>query len=80
MLKASEIQGYKKQTDQVSKEQESRTQVPKKLLATENPVIVIPAVVVKPVPVPDPTVDAPADIIDSAGNVGTAPSRKDKVN
>jgi len=49
-------------------------------LATENPVIVVPVVVVKPVPVSDPTVIVPVDIEDLVGIVGMAPKLRNTLS
>jgi len=43
-----------------------------KKLATEHPVVVVP-VVVEPVPVPDPLVAVPVDVVDVVGVVGVPP-------
>ena len=43
-----------------------------KRLATQNPVVVVP-VVVEPVPVLNPTVVVPVDVVDVLGVVGMTP-------
>jgi hypothetical protein len=43
-----------------------------KRLATEHPIVVVP-VVVQPVPIPDPLVAVPVDVVDVVGVVGMTP-------
>jgi len=63
--------------DPRNREPVPRTQGRKRLLATEHPIVVVPAAV-EPVPVPHPAAVTPVDVVDVAGDVGVTPVGEDK--